>query len=95
MKFLLLLLFTVVFGSKCGDKPSMVKHGEEICCKKDTSGSIIEKAVGAAAIGGATYAAVTAASWLVGLGPLGPIVGGLFAANQGAALVAGGWMAFA
>ena len=39
----------------------------------------------------ATYVTITA----VGLSPAGPVAGGLFAANMGAGLAAGSWMALA
>ena len=48
------------------------------------------EASGMAAIGGAVGGALVATSFLaIGLTPLGPIAGGLFAANMGAGLAAG------
>lgn len=53
-------------------------------------------AVGGTVVGaGVGVAAVGAAAALIGLTPLGPVAGGLFAAHMGPGLAAGGWMAAA
>lgn len=50
-----------------------------------TGGAVAGAALGALAVGG-TFV-------LLGLTPLGPVAGGWFAANMGAGLASGGWMA--
>ena len=81
-------ILTSVFGSsQNGRRPD---DGEEICFKNKNGGRFVLKVVGGGLLG---VLAVLIAGLLIGLTPIGPIAGGLFASLMGAGLVAGSWMA--
>ena len=56
---------------------------------------MVTTAAASVACGALGYASVGTGLALVGLSPAGPVVGGWFAAAQGAGVAAGSWMAFA
>eukprot|EP01040_Poterioochromonas_malhamensis_P009179 gene9179-9960_t len=73
-----------------GDVPPNDPPGNE-------AGGLLSKAAsltGGTAVGAAIgYGAVVVGFTLIGLSPVGPVAGGWFAANMGAGLAAGSWMA--
>lgn len=100
--FIGVFLVTFVFYGYCvfyAFSPSslFLEQGRRILEEDTTSKNCtISGTSTAIAVGAAIGSAVVLGTFLaIGLSPIGPIAGGLFAANMGAAVSAGSWMAVA